>query len=296
MLLRVAQHAEVDADGARNEVAVRVAARATIDGARVHARTTADALQRLPVLGVGNPLRSAVVDQHDVHVVGRRTGLAEVARKRRRGLTRTCSAEHALEDGQTLVVGNDFLQADGGDVQARTRRRHVGIALVGAYYDVARLGNAEVGTRHTCVGGQKLVAQRETCTIGKVCGVVVALLLRDAFLFEQLAHVVVAQMDGGHHDVRGCLTLQLDDALAQVGFDHLNAFLLEVGVHAALLSEHRLRLHHLLHVVVLQNTVDDFVELLGILRPVYLDTVLFGIGGKLVEIFVEMGDGVALDG
>ena len=48
--------------------------------------------------------------------------------------------------------------------------------------------------------------------------------------------------------------------------------------------------------MVLQDAVDDFVELLGILSPVNLDAVLLGIGGKLVEIFIQMGDGVALDG
>ena len=124
----------------------------------------------------------------------------------------------------------------------------------------------------------------------------IALLLRDALLFEQLAHVVVVQVDGGHHDVAGLLAFQLDDALAEVGLDHLDALRLQIGVHLAFLGEHRLRLHHLLHVVLLEDAVDDFVELVGVLRPVYDDAVLLGGGGKLLQVLVEVGDGVALDG
>ena len=48
--------------------------------------------------------------------------------------------------------------------------------------------------------------------------------------------------------------------------------------------------------MVLQDAVDDLVELLGILGPVDDTTILFCLGGKLVEVFVEVGDGVALDG
>ena len=105
----------------------------------------------------------------------------------------------------------------------------------------------------------------------------------------------MVQVDGGHHDMAWLLSLQLDDAFAKVGLDHLDAFRLQIGVHLALFGEHRLRLHHLLHVVILQNAVDDFVELFGVLCPVNLYAVLLGIGGKLVEILVQMGDGVTLD-
>ena len=106
----------------------------------------------------------------------------------------------------------------------------------------------------------------------------------------------MVQMDGGHHDMGRLLTFQLDDTLAQVGLHDFNATLLQVGVHLTLLGEHGFRLHHLLHVMVLEDAIDNLIELLGILRPVYLHTVLLGIGGKLVEVFVQMGDGMPLDG
>ena len=54
--LRVAQHAEVDADGTGDEVTVRVSTAAPIDGTGVHARTAADALQALPMVWIAYPL------------------------------------------------------------------------------------------------------------------------------------------------------------------------------------------------------------------------------------------------
>ena len=48
--------------------------------------------------------------------------------------------------------------------------------------------------------------------------------------------------------------------------------------------------------VLLQDAIYDVVELLGVLRPMHDTTVFLGIGGKLIQILVEMGDRVALDG
>ena len=123
----------------------------------------------------------------------------------------------------------------------------------------------------------------------------VAFLVGDALLLKQLTDIVVVQVNGRHHDMAGRLSLQLDDALAKVSLNYLDAMLLQVGVHLTLLSEHRLRLHHLLDVMALQNAIDNLVELLRILGPVHLYAVLLGCGGKLVEVFVEVGDGMTFD-
>ena len=48
--------------------------------------------------------------------------------------------------------------------------------------------------------------------------------------------------------------------------------------------------------MVLQDAIDDLIELVGILGPVYDDTVLLGIGGKLLQILIQVCDGMALDG
>ena len=48
--------------------------------------------------------------------------------------------------------------------------------------------------------------------------------------------------------------------------------------------------------MILQDAIDDLIKLIGIFGPMYDTAVFFGFGGKLVEIFVKMGNGVALDG
>ena len=115
------------------------------------------------------------------------------------------------------------------------------------------------------------------------------------FLLEQLTYVVVVQVDCWHNNMTWCLTLKLDYALAKVGLYHLYAVLFQIWVHATLLSKHRLRFYQLLYVVVLQNAINNLVEFMSIFRPVYYTTVLFGFGGKLVQILVQMGNGVALN-
>ena len=181
-------------------------------------------------------------------------------------------------------------------MEFRAARTHVGITLVGADNDVASLSNAEVGTSHTCVSRQELVAEAEACPISKERGVVIALLIADALLLKQLAHVIVTQVDGWHDDVARCLPLQLDNPFAEVGLHHFDTTFLKIRIHTTLFCEHRLRLHHLLHVMVLQDVIDNLVELLCILCPMHLHAVLFSCSGKLIEVFIQMGDGVTLDG
>ena len=60
------------------------------------------------------------------------------------------------------------------------------------------------------------------------------------FLFKELTYVIVVQMDGRHHDMRGFLSFQLDDTFAEVGLDNLNATFFQIGIHLTLFREHRL--------------------------------------------------------
>ena len=48
--------------------------------------------------------------------------------------------------------------------------------------------------------------------------------------------------------------------------------------------------------MILQDAIDDLIKLIGIFGPMYDTAVFLGIGGKLREMIVKMGDGVALDG
>ena len=97
---------------------------------------------------------------------------------------------------------------------------------------------------------------------------------------EQLADVLLLEVDGGHHDVAGRLPQELDDALAEVGIDDLDPPLDEVGVQVAFLGEHRLALHQALDAVVAQDPVDDPVVLVRVARPVHVGAESTSVAGR----------------
>ena len=72
--------------------------------------------------------------------------------------------------------------------------------------------------------------------------------------------------------------------------------LLQVRVHSAFLCQHRLRFDEFLDIVVFQYAVYYLVEFMRILGPVDDTSVFFSLGCKLVQIFIQVGDGVALNG
>ena len=88
------------------------------------------------------------------------------------------------------------------------------------------------------------------------------------------------------------LMKQLQNALAKVGFHHIDTVLFEERVHATLLSKHRLRLHHLLHAVLLEYFEHRIVEVVGCACPVYYHATAFKLSGKLLQIVSQMRYGV----
>ena len=113
-------------------------------------------------------------------------------------------------------------------------------------------------------------------------------------LSEEVAHFLLCDVYGRHHDVAWLRVHELNDALAEVGFHHLNAVFLEERVHLTLLGEHRLALDHLFNVVLAQNLQYSLVELLCVLCPVDDNSVFLGIGCEEVEIVVHVCYGVSL--
>ena len=172
---------------------------------------------------------------------------------------------------------------------------HIRITLVGANHAIAGSSHTEVTSSHTCSGFHKLVAEMMTGTAGQVSRIIVADFLGDSLLLEHLSHFLTLQVDGRHHDMARLLMQELDDALTQVGLHHVNAVLLQIRIHLALLGEHRLRLHHLLHVMIFQDTEHNLIEFLCILCPVHLYPATLQILGKHIKIIGKMGDGVHLD-
>ena len=134
-----------------------------------------------------------------------------------------------------------------------------------------------------------------TGTAGQISRIVVSDFLGDSLLLEHLSHFLTLQVDGRHHDVARLLMQELDDALTQVGLHHIDSVLLQIRIHLALLGEHRLRLHHFLHVMILQDSEHNLIEFLRILRPVHLHPTALQVLGKHIEVIGKMGDGVHLD-
>ena len=91
------------------------------------------------------------------------------------------------------------------------------------------------------------------------------------------------------------LIVELLDALAEIGLDHLDADRGHVGPEAALLGQHRLAFDQQLRAVVAQNAVHDLVVLGTVACPMHVDPIRSRIGLELVEILVEMGERVLLD-
>ena len=87
---------------------------------------------------------------------------------------------------------------------------------------------------------------------------------------------------------------QLQYALTKVGLHHVDAVLYEVLVEMALLCEHRLAFHHLLHTMLTHDVHHDGVIFVGILGPVYYGAVLGGVALKLLKVLSQMGHGMFL--
>ena len=63
------------------------------------------------------------------------------------------------------------------------------------------------------------------------------------FLMEELADVLLLEVNGGEDDVAGRFVAELHDAFAEIGVRHLDAARLQVRIEVALLGQHRLGLH-----------------------------------------------------
>ena len=99
-------------------------------------------------------------------------------------------------------------------------------------------------------------------------------------------------MNSWHYNMARFRVHELYDTLAEVCFHHFYPIALEIRIQFTFLCEHRLALHHFAHTMAFDNVKHYAVELFSILGPVNDSAVAFGIGGKQVEIMVEMGDGM----
>src|SRR6516162_1948891 len=107
--------------------------------------------------------------------------------------------------------------------------------------------------------------------------------------------VATELMDRRHDDVAGRLVVELLDALAEIGLDHLDVTPFEEGAHVAFLGQHRFALDERLDAPHRKNLVDDLVVLSGVAGPVYMRAVLFRACLEFLEIVGETRKRVLLD-
>ena len=75
----------------------------------------------------------------------------------------------------------------------------------------------------------------------------------------------------------GCQFHHLQDTFTQVGLDNLNATPLKILIEMTFLGEHTLALHHLFHLVLLEDIIDDGIIFLSVFCPMYMDAILRSI-------------------
>ena len=100
------------------------------------------------------------------------------------------------------------------------------VALVLAEKQRPGLGHDEVRPGDAHVGSEEALAQVFAHQAGESLGILGGIDHRHG-LGDQLDHLLFGAVDGRHHQVAGTFPRQLDDALAQIGLDHLDVELLE---------------------------------------------------------------------
>jgi hypothetical protein len=193
-----------------------------------------------------------------------------------------------------LEARNDLLDADRGDMQLGHVGRKIGIALVGADHDAARLRDREIASRHAGVGGKDQRTVGIPLRLRQIVHVAVVRIGADR-PGKHLGDVGTKLVHRRHHHMARVLIVELLDALAQIGLDHLDSDRRHVVAETAFLGEHRLALDERRRAVIAENTVDGVIVLGSVTRPVQVNAVSARIGLEFLEVAVEMDERVLLD-
>ncbi len=179
------------------------------------------------------------------------------------------------------------------DVHRRDGRRQPTVALVGAHHHRAGLGNERVRARDAHAGPEEDVP--DGVTRGPhLLGDVLAGDLATQMLGDDVANLLARQVDRRHHHMARPLVPQLDDPLAEIGFDNLHAEVAEVVVELDLLADHRLRLGDDLDLMIRRDLRDDPIRLVGVLGEVDDRAGRLCRLDELAEVVVDVVDRLSL--
>src|SRR5579872_1104822 len=150
----------------------------------------------------------------------------------------------------------ELLDAHTGNVNIREMRAHIGIAFIGADHELPRLRNGEVHPGQRYAAGQEFLPQMQSRGMCQELRIGIAG-RRPQMLMEDLAYFFLFLVYTRQYDMAGRLPCQLDDALAQIGIDYVDAIFMQELVELTLLGEHGLALDHLIRLMIPQNAQHD---------------------------------------
>ena len=196
-----------------------------VDGTDVEAGAAANAVQRLPSHCIGEHARPAVVEQHDVEllrpVVGRHAGPQRGVRIH--ALAGRGARQELQEDLEVGERRHELLDPEHAHEHGRQRRAHAPVALRLDDHDRARLGDAEVGAADADARVEELLSQVEARRLGELARVVGERAAGGDRAQEEIADLGAVSMDRRDEDMRGPVTVELQDQLGEIGLDRLDA-------------------------------------------------------------------------
>ncbi len=268
----------------------------------VEAGAAADAAQHV-LEDASQHLAPPVVEQDDV--IG--AGAVRVARAARSGgearvgrhvLARGRAGEEAEDGHGVLERRHHLLDRGEHDMDARQRLGEVAVALVGEDHRAPRLGDQEIGAGDADIGGEECRAQ-DGARLGHEVRRRLELAPGGEFAVRA-AEIgldrLFVEVDDRGDDMARAVAPDLDDVFAEVGLDHLEARLFEMGVEPDLLRDHRLALGDALCVRGAAESEHDVARLLRIRSVVHRAAALGHLALIGLEVEVEMPERMVLDG
>ena len=141
----------------------------------------------------------------------------------------------------------------------------------------------------------ELLAQVLPCGMGQIRLVVIAR-LGAHFTYKEFTYLLFLDMNGWHHNVAGFLMHQLKDALSQVTFYDFDAFFFQILVQPAFFRQHRLALDEMLHLMPVEDVIDNLAIFLGVFCPIDVCPIGKRVFLKLLQQLVQMAVAIHFQG
>ncbi len=165
-----------------------------------------------------------------------RHGLVQKLSVDRELLSRCRTRKEREHQREVIEIRDKAFHAHQRDVSLGDACDHAGVAFVGDNAHAARLCHAEVDSAQADVGGEEDFAQNFSRGCGQ-CGDVFGVGNADLFM-KELRHLLPGEMRRRCDDVTRSLVPKLHDVLAEVGLDHIDAFIFQRMVEFDFFRDH----------------------------------------------------------